>query len=142
MKASRKSEGKQSVKSLMHICIINKSLYSCISNEIDSVDVIITSERIEHLSTKHPFDSSLLKKIEDALLNPDYILRGNMPLTGVVFKRIEVENKFIEIVLRIHITSDGKGFSNSIITCMQISEKRAMRYLRTKEILYKRSNPM
>ena len=103
-------------------------------------DVIITDERIEHIRSHHPRDyerySSYLKSV---LEDPDYILEANRPNTAFVLRQFAEGDKRFQLILRLATSSDEKTFSNSIITFLKIEEKKWNKYIRNKKILYRRT---
>lgn len=124
----------------MHIVgKINKEIYKCVSTDIATEEVIITDEQILHIKEHHPNDyEQFAKYFPEIVAKPDYILKANKPNTAVILKEIDEDGKKSQTILRLCTTSDPSGYKNSIITFMNINEKRWERYLRTKEILYKR----
>lgn len=118
---------------------INKKIYKCITQDIVSDEVIITDVQIQHIKDHHPNDFERFSKyFSEIVAEPDYIFRGNKPDTAVILKEIIDAGERFQTILRLCTSKDTEGFKNSIITFMKIDEKRWKRYLRTKEILYRR----
>lgn len=118
---------------------INKEIYKCITQDIVSDEVIITDVQIQHIKDHHPNDFERFSKyFSEIVAEPDYIFRGNKPDTAVILKEIIDAGERFQTILRLCTSKDTEGFKNSIITFMKIDEKRWKRYLRTKEILYRR----
>ena len=112
--------------------------YKVVADKIQTDEVIITDERIEHIRERHPNDferyAQYLSKIVE---NPDYILEANKPNTAFLLKEfVEADERF-QLILRIAVEGDIPGYKNSIITFLKVEEKRYRRYLRTKKVLYK-----
>ncbi|MEG2651239.1 MAG: phage minor head protein [Eubacterium sp.] len=133
-------ESKESGKIEVHtIGKIDKSIYSVVTPDIRTDEVIITDERIQHIKDGHPNDyerySMYIKKIIE---EPDYILRDNTPNFAVLLKKIEVEDEHFRLIVKLATESDNPAFKNSVITFLKISDKKWGKYLRNKEILYKR----
>ena len=117
---------------------IDTDLYSCVTKDIQSNEVVITEERIEHIKTHHPNDyESFIKYAAEILQNPDYILEANKPDTAFILKHITDNGKRYEMILKLRTSSDPENYKNSVITFLKVAEKRYKRYLRTKKILYK-----
>ena len=112
--------------------------YRCVTPDIVTDEVIITSERIRHIQERHPNDferfAGYLVRI---IREPDYILEANKPNTAFVLKEIEENGERFQAIVRLAVSSDAPGLKNSIITFLKTDEKRYARYLRTKKILYK-----
>lgn len=121
-----------------NVCKIDKELYSCITSDIQSDDVIITDKQIVHIRERHPNDyERYYGYIEQIIQYPDYILEANKPNTAFVLKHIEDNGKNYELILRLRTSEDPLEYKNSVITFLKVEEKRYNRYLRTKKILYK-----
>lgn len=119
---------------------INKEIYKCISADIQTDDVIITEERIQHIKERHPNDyeryCGFLKEIVE---QPGYIIETNKINTALILKEFEGENEeTFKTVLRLVTSTDDAGFKNSVITFMRINKKEWTRLLKNKRILYKR----
>lgn len=117
---------------------LDKDLYSCITSDITTDEVIITAERIQHIKDHHPGHIEEIAPFLQMIISaPDYILKDAVN-TGLILKQIENRGTRIQIVLRLHTSTDAAGFKNSVISAWQISERRWNNYLRNKNILYKR----
>ena len=123
----------------MHlICKLNKEIYSCVTKDITTDEVIITDERIEHIKERHPNDFEIYcEYMKEIIISPDYIIEANKPDTALVLKDFSEGNKQFKTILRLHTSKDNKGFKNSIITFMKINDKEWQRLIRNKKILYK-----
>ena len=119
---------------------LDKNIYSCVTEDIVTDEVIITDKQIEHIKERHPNDyESYYSFIEEIVKDPDYILEANKPDTAFVLKHINSNQKNYELILRLKTSADPENYKNSIITFMKVEEKRYQRYLRTKKILYKKA---
>ena len=117
---------------------LNKEIYSCVTSDLKSDDVVITKKQVEHISERHPGDFEKYHKYLELIIeSPDYILEANKPKTAFVLKRIEEDGKYFELILRLKTSDDPDEYQNSVITFLKVEEKRYNRYLRTKKILYK-----
>ena len=124
---------------MKYIGKIDREIYRCVTKDIVTEDVIITDEQIAHIKDRHPSDyERYCEYFIMALSDPDYIIEANRPKTAIVLKEILEVEEHVKLVLRLCTSDDPKGYSNSIITFMKISDKRWNRYLRTKDILYKK----
>ena len=98
-----------------------------------------TDNQIQHIKDRHPEAyNKVLKNIQEAIITPDYIIRDKHAYTGLIIKRIQTEEGFLQIVLRLCTSGDEHGYKNSVISCWKISERRLQNYLRNKESLYSR----
>ncbi len=112
--------------------------YKCITGDITTDEVIMTDERVHHVQKRHPGDYEVVAPhLPDAIREPDYILK-DADKTGLVLKRVEEGDIRIQVVLRVHTSTDVEGYKNSILSAWCISENRWNNYLRNKIILYKK----
>ena len=117
---------------------IDKDIYSCITEDIMTDEVVITDNQMQHILDRHPEAyKKVIASLSEALKRPDYIVDDKHENTGLVIKRIPDGNNFAQIVLRICTSNDEAGYKNSIISSWEISEKRLQNYLRNKKVLYK-----
>ncbi len=134
------SENSKAVEKDVHyIGKIDRDIYKCVTDDLQSDDVIITEKQVEHIKQHHPNDyERYFKYAESIIADPDYILEANRPDTAFLLKHIKENNKNYEIILRLKTSKDPAEYKNSIITFLKVEEKRYQRYLRTKKILYKK----
>ncbi len=117
---------------------INKDIYKCVAKNILTDDVIITARQIEHIESRRPgVYENFSKYLPEIIKEPDYIIESNQVYTAVILKEFSEKEKF-QVVMRLVKPDDPPKYKNSIITFLRINEKRWLRYLRTKNILYKR----
>lgn len=115
---------------------INK--YRVVSDQIRTDEVIITSERIQHIKDHHPNDYERYSTyIEEMVRNPQYILEDPAPNTAVILQEFTKKNEHFRLILKLAVTEDGANKKNSVITFLKISEKKFKKYLRNKKILYR-----
>lgn len=118
---------------------IDKEIYKCITEDIVSDEVIITDERIGHIMERHPNDyERFCSYIPEIVSSPDYILRANKPDTATILKEITNNGEKFQLVLRLKTSRDKTEYKNSVITFLNVNERTWKKYLRNKEILYRR----
>lgn len=118
---------------------IDKAIYSCITEDIVTDEVIITDNQIQHIKERHPQDyQNILDKVKDVISSPEYIIYDSHPNTGLVIGNVFENGEAAQVVLRIVTSADEQGYKNSIISCWKISAKRLQNYLRNKLVLYKK----
>ena len=74
---------------------INKSIYSCITEDIVTDEVIITDNQLQHIFDRHP---EVYKEVTDYLND---IIKDKHKNTGLVVKRIKTKEEYAQMVLRI-----------------------------------------
>lgn len=118
---------------------IDRNIYKCVTDDIVTDEVIITDERIAHIKERHPNDyERFYSYIPSIISQPDYIIKANMPDTAIVLKEIIAGGEKFQLVLRLKTTQGKPEYKNSVITFLNISERTWNKYLRNKEILYRR----
>lgn len=139
VKKRKKSHFNADNQATVHpIGTINTEHFEKITNDITTDEVIITDERIKHCNKHNNAYDKYKQYIPEMLIDPDYIFSNEKENTGVVVKTIEQEGKPLELILRLHTSTDEDGKKNSIISFWDISEKTLKRYLRTKNIVYRK----
>ena len=113
-------------------------MFKSISPSILTDEVIITPERIEHSNLHDSAYDKYKHYISDLLADPDFIFRDKKPNTAVLIKRIEINEKSLQLVLRLHVTQDNPAYKNSIISFWDIGERRRKNYERTRDIVYRK----
>ena len=124
----------------MHIVgKIDKKIYSCITEDIVTDEVIITDERIAHIKERRgqQFYDRYGKYLSDIIEGPDYIF-ADRENTALVCKRFVNDGKYVNVVLRLAVSKDSPEYKNSIITAVGENEKRFAQRLRNKKPLYKK----
>ena len=133
-----KEKNETAVNDVHYIGKLDKRIYSCVTTDIASEDVIITEKQVEHIKERHPDVYEKFGNYFNSIIqNPDYIIEANKPDTALILKEISQDNQKFKTVLRLVTSHDAKGLSNSIITFMKIDDKEWNRLLRNKKILYK-----
>ena len=119
--------------------ILNLEIYSCITTDFITDEVIITEEQLSHIREKHPeaYQDTLLY-VKDVLDDPDYIFKDKKENSGIVVKKIINEEEHSLLVIKIITSKDNKDYKNSVITGWKITEKRLNNYIRNKNIIYKK----
>lgn len=125
-------------EAVRYIGKLDKGIYSCVTKDITTDEVIITEERIQHIKDHHPGHfEEVAPFLQSAIAAPDYILK-DAANTALVLKRVEDHGLRMQMVLRLHTSTDNPAFKNSVISAWKISESRWNNYLRNKSALYKR----
>ena len=126
---------------LQFVCKLDKNLYSVVTADIASDEVIITDKQIEHIKERHPNDfESFASFMGEVIVNPDYIIEANKSNTALILKEIELDGRKLKLVLRLKTSLDPDEYKNSVITFQHINDKRYLRYINNAKILYKRTS--
>lgn len=117
---------------------IDIEIYKCITEDIQTDEVIITDRQIEHIKERHPNDYERFSQyFEEIVKYPDFIIEANKPSTALILKEIEINNEKFKTILRLATSEDDPKYKNSIITFMKIDEKEWNRIINNKKVLYK-----
>ena len=118
---------------------INREIYKCITDDIVTDEVIITDERIQHTIDRRgkEFYEKYGDKFISIIQEPDFIFKDKEN-TALVCKEFEINNKYVNLVLRLVVSTDNPEYKNSIITAVGESMKRFEQRLRNNEPLYKK----
>lgn len=134
LRIERASE-EASVRKIGSIDIVK---YRVVTDKIRTDEVIITEERIQHIKERHPNDFELYGQyLQDMVEHPQYILEDKFPYMAVILKEYIEDEKRFRLILRLSLPSDPAEYKNSVITFLEISERKFEKYLRNKKILYK-----
>ena len=117
---------------------IDREIYKCVTPDITTDEVIITDERIEHCNRHKGAFDKYSEYIGAVLADPDLIIEDSRPNTAILIRRIEVDDRSLQLVLRLHTSEDDPAYQNSIISFWDIVESRRRNYERNRKILYKR----
>ena len=130
-------EGKPDVHTVGRIDI---EKYKCVTEDIQTDEVIITDERIAHIKDRRgqDFFDKYSQYFSEVISDPDYIFRDVRMNSALACKSIATENAVINLVIRLAVENDDPMFKNSIITAIKESSKRFAQRLRNHEPLYKR----
>ena len=120
---------------------IDRKIYSCVTENITTDEVIITDKQIEHIKERHPDDiERYCVYIKEIVENPDYILEANKPDTAFILKHIVDNGKNYQLILRLKTAYDPNDYKNSVITFLKVDDKKWAKYLRNKKILYAKNH--
>lgn len=135
----KSNESETAVNDVHYIGKINTDIYKCVTENIQTDEVIITDERILHIKYRHPNDfERYCGYMREIVEEPDYIIEANKPHTALILKEFSDGAEPFKTVLRLVTPADNPAIKNSIITFMKIDEKEWNRLIRNKKVLYKR----
>jgi len=118
---------------------INIQIYRCVTDSIETDEVIITDERIQHIQERHPNDyERFMSYMPEIIQEPDYIISANKDHTAVILKEIVDNGEKFKLILRLRVKSDPSGYKNSVISFWHIGETTWKKTIKNKSILYKR----
>ena len=98
--------------------------YKCVTEDIQTDEVIITDKQIEHIKDRHPNDyERYFRYVKEIIQDPDYILEASKPNTAFVLKHIIDNGKNYQLILRLKTSDDPENYKNSVITFLKDEKK-------------------
>lgn len=99
-------------------------------------EIIITSERIEHIKLRHPTDYELFEKYGVQTIEaPDLIIKDcKNKNTVFMIKRLEEIN--LNVVARLIIDTENEKRKNSVMTFYRIRDKNLIKIKNKNKTLY------
>ena len=112
-----------------------------ISSEFGSIqtnEIIITDERLNHILKQHPQDFELFQtNIKDIIHSPDFIIK-DMKHSGTVFLIKKLMDTNLNVIVRIALATDIKGLKNSVMTCYRVRNSNLKKLVKNNRLLYKK----
>lgn len=106
--------------------------------EIQTDEIIITSERLQHIKNRHEKDYDLfLRYGVTSVLSPDIILK-DLKNTGTIFMIKKLPDTNLNVIVRVALETDKRGLKNSIMTFYRIREKNLRKLIEKNILLYKK----
>ena len=104
--------------------------------KLQTDELIIMDERLEHIRERHPEDVELFEKYgAAAALEPDTVLVDGKH-DGTVFMVKGLPDTNLNVVVRLALDTDDTGRKNSIMTFYRIREKNLKKLINKSEVLY------
>ena len=105
---------------------------------IQTDEVVITVERMQHVQNRHKEDYELLwGSVSKVVSNPDIIIKDEKN-NGTIFMIGKVQESNLNVVVRVALSTDKKGLKNSIMTFYRLREKNLKKILGKNQVLYKK----
>ena len=105
--------------------------------EIQTDEIIVTDERMEHIMERHPQDYKLfLKYGVSTVTKPDFIIKDGK-CQGTIFMVKRLADTNINVVVRVALSTDKKGLKNSVMTSYRLRDRNLKKMLKRNEVLYK-----
>lgn len=119
---------------------IDVEKYRCIADDIITDEVIITSERIEHIAERRGegFYEKYSPYFSEILTDPDYIFPDNYENTAIVCKVVGEKENAVNLILRLAVSGEDPKYKNSILTAIKENKRRFAQRLRNNTPVYKK----
>lgn len=127
------------MKDINFVGKINREIFKVVTSDIQTDEVIITAERIQHIKNNHPGDyESFGIYLQEIVEAPDYILEANKPRSAMILKSFSDGAELFKTIIRFNTSNDNPEYKNSIITFIKIDKAEWQRLINRKKVLYKR----
>lgn len=102
---------------------------------IQTDDVIITDERLNHIMKQHPQDFLLFEQyVENIIQSPDLIIK-DMKHSGTVFMIKRLKDTNLNVVVRIALVTDNQGLKNSVMTCYRVRDSNLAKLIKKNKLI-------
>ena len=106
--------------------------------KLQTDEIIITNERIEHIKLRHHEDYELFEKYGmSTVQSPDVIIKDHKN-KGTVFMVKKLTETNLNVVARLVLYDDNPNHINSVMTFYRIRNKNLIKLENRNKILYKR----
>ncbi len=106
--------------------------------KLQTDEIIITDERLDHIKSKHPQDLEIFEEYgADTVRNPDIIIKDGKNY-GTVFMAKRLPDTNVNIVVRLALETDKKGLKNSVMTSYRLRDKNLKKLEEKNKVLYKK----
>lgn len=106
--------------------------------KIQTDEIIVTNERLDHIRERHPEDYDLFKKYgKDSVVYPDMVIIDKKH-NGTVFMVKKLPDTNLNVVVRVVLETDDSKLKNSIMTFYRIREKNLKKLIEKNRLLYKK----
>lgn len=131
-------KGKEKLTEIYNIGRIDTKLYKEKFGNVQTDEVIVTNERIEHIKSHHPEDYELFELYgKDCIADPDLIISDEKNV-GTVFLIKKLPNTNLNVVLRLVLENEDSKLKNSVMTFWRIRKRNVEKLIEKNQILYKK----
>ena len=106
--------------------------------KIQTDEIVVTNERIDHIKQRHPDDYALFKQYgKESVASPDMIIR-DIKHEGTVFMVKHLPETNLNVVVRVVLETDDNNLKNSVMIFYRIREKNLKKLINKNGLLYKK----
>ena len=118
---------------------LNPKFFEREFGNLQTDEIIITKERIQHIINHHPQDYPLLQTYgKYTISDPDFIIK-DIHHTGTIFMIKKIENSNLNIIIRLVLETDNPQLKNSIMTMYRIRNRNLKKLIDKNTLLYKKA---
>ena len=135
---SKSVNEENSVAEIRNLGKINIKVLEKEFGKIQTDEIIVTNERIDHIKERHPEDYNLFEKYgKESVSSPDLIIK-DMKNKGTVFMVKKLPETNLNVVVRVVLETDDSKLKNSVMTFYRIREKNLKKLIEKNGMLYKK----
>jgi len=117
---------------------IDKDIFTTYFGELQTDEVILTNERIQHIKIRHPKDYVLFSLYGvKCISSPDLVITDERN-KGTVYMIRKIEDTNLNVVLRLALATDEDGLKNSVMTFWRIRDRNLKKLMKKNKLLYKK----
>lgn len=117
---------------------LNMTLFQAWFGELNTDEIIVTHERVEHIKEHHLIDFDLFAQHgADCVQDPDYIIEDCKHI-GTVFMAKRLSDINLNVVVRLSLQSDAPHLKNSVMTFFRIRDRNLEKLIQKNRLLYKK----
>lgn len=133
------STGEEALMTEIHsLGKINTEVLEKEFGNIQTDEIIVTNERIEHIKERHPEDYALFEKYgKESVASPDLIIK-DVKNKGTVFMVKRLPETNLNVVVRVVLETDDSKLKNSVMTFYRIRERNLRKLVEKNGLLYKK----
>lgn len=106
--------------------------------ELQTSEIVVTAERLEHIRERHISDLPLFEEYAlSAVTKPDIVLKDSEH-KGTVFMVKKLPETNLNVVVRLALSTDTQGLKSSVMTFYRIREKNLKKLKNKHKVLYKK----
>ena len=132
------TKGQSEERNLQHIGILDKEIIEKEFGKVQTDEVVLTNERLQHIKDHHPNDFEMFEQSKESVISsPDLILKDEKhDNTIFVIKHIDETN--MNIIVKLAVVEDEKHTKNSIMTAYRMRDKNVKKLADKNKTLYKK----
>ena len=117
---------------------INMQILKSEFGTLQTDEIIVTDERINHIKNRHPEDYSLFTIYgASSVSDPDFVIKDEKN-KGTVFMVKKLPDTNLNVVVRVVLESDDIKLKNSVMTFYRLRDKNLKKLIDKNALLYKK----
>ena len=106
--------------------------------KLQTREIIVTPERLEHIKDRHTEDYPLFGEYAaKTISSPDIVIKDTNN-EGTVFVVKKLPDNNLNVIVRLALSTDEDGYKNSVMTFYRIREKNLKKLENKHKVLYKK----